>query len=259
MNKRIAIFAIVAAAFTASAPAWAFKSVARSTVTAQVTTGGAKIANVSVKIRNTSAPFGADQAAINWTGVSVPYAPGWKVADQFLLLVATVTDVNGGVQIYTRNMDNDALPKFVDPTPGDTSNADSNPAGLLMGTVGTTSSVLPMAWSIKTASATIGADLVAADPNSGPETGAGNRYQWLFMSDKNTPAIPSTNTTAFSNGAEFVTAINGTGVHSAQGPAGFFAHPNGANSFVYLQASFSQAAAQQSYRTTTLTVESFIE
>ena len=259
MKSRIVVLALIAAAVAAfSSPSWAFTPVARTTVTATVTTFGSKIAAVTVKIRNVGTPFGADQTQIAWSGVTPP-STQWKIADQFILLNATITDVGGGVQIYTRNMDADAVPAFVDPTPLDGTNVDSNPAGLLLGTSGTTGTRLQVAWSIKAASATVGTNLLPADPKTGPETGVGNRYQWLFMADKNTPAIPSTDTSAFSNGAESVTAINVSGLHTAAGPAGFFAHPDGQNSFLYLQGEFTTAAALQTYQTRTLTIESFLQ
>jgi len=258
MKKLVAVVLGLAAFAALSSSAWAFVPVARTTVTATVTTGGTRTAAVTVKIRTNTAPFGADQSQVTWSGVTPP-STQWKIADQFLLLNATVTDSGGGVQIYTRNMDSDASPKFEDPTPGDTSNTDSNPAGLLMGTSGTTTVTVPLAWSIKGASATVGTDLLAADPNTGPATGPGNKFQWLFMNDKNTPTIPATGTSAFVNGAAYVTAINVSGIHAASGEADFFTFPDGSNSFLYVQANFSAAAAAQAYKTSTLTIESYLQ
>src|SRR5439155_3431456 len=129
-----------------------------------------------------------------------------------LVLNSTVTASGGGVQIYTDNTASDAVPKFVDPTPADKTNNDSMAAGLVKGVSGTSSDTpLPMAWSIKDSSST---GVQAADPNNGPTSGPGNKFQWLFMKDKyNNQDVPGLNSTAFVNGQPFITMINVSGIH----------------------------------------------
>ena len=260
-KMKIAVLALFAAAMGASVQSWAFQSVARSTFTAGTKTSGALIANVTVKVRDNTAPFGADRSSVTWSGVTIP-GTGFKAADRFLLLNATVTDVGGGVQIYTRNTETDASPKFQDPTAGDKTNSDSMAAGLVAGLPGTTSTVtpLPIAWSIKASSQVIGTDLAAADPNNGPTTGIGNKFQWLYMKDRyNTANIVPLNFTAFVDGQAFITMINVTGLHIGQADTDFTAFLDGLNSFAYLEADFTTAAAQATYQTSTLTVESYLQ
>src|SRR5262249_7436338 len=120
----------------------------------------------------------------------------------------------------------------------------------------TSANTLPVAWSIKTDTATVGANLLPAEPNNASDT---NSFQWLYMSDKGiTTDIPSTNTKAFANADPFVTMIKQLGVHGAQGPTQFFADPDRI-SYVYLQSNFVTAASQTTYKTNRLTVEAFIQ
>ncbi len=266
MKKKLAVLAFVAAALGASAPSWAFQSVGRSTFTAGLLTGGVNTATATVVIKDAIDPIGSpNRSTVTWSGVTPP-STVWKLADRCLVITATVTDVGGGIQIYTRNTDPDAVPKFVDPTPLDTTNADSNPAGLLKGNVaGNTGIVLPMAWAIKSSSRTIegGTDATgvgAADPNTG-SSGAvyNNKFQWKFFKDRATPTIPSTGATAFVDGEPYVTMINVVGIHYGQADTEFATAAADKRSFVYVEANFAGAAAQQAYQTSTMTVESFIQ
>jgi hypothetical protein len=267
-KQKLALLAIVAAVMTVLAtPSSAFQSVQIATRAASVLTGGSLSASFTLKIRNTNDPLNpaVDLATITWSGVTPPTTQ-WKIADQLMVLVATVTDGNGGVQIYTNNKASDSSYSFVDPTPGITNNPDSDPAGLLKVPVAgtTTTSALSMAWSIKAATQTVGTTLLAADPNTGPTTGPGNKFQWLFMEDKNTPPIDFNgdainDTTGFINGDTFVTMIKTIGIHTGQGPTDFQAQPNGVPSYVYFQSNFTPAQAQTAYQTNTLRVEAFIQ
>jgi hypothetical protein len=132
-KQKLALLAIVAAVMTVLAtPSSAFQSVQIATRAASVLTGGSLSASFTLKIRNTNDPLNpaVDLATITWSGVTPPTTQ-WKIADQLMVLVATVTDGNGGVQIYTNNKASDSSYSFVDPTPGITNNPDSDPAGLL--------------------------------------------------------------------------------------------------------------------------------
>ena len=274
-KQRIALVAIAAAMFAASAPSWAFQSVGISTVTAGMHTNGSKVARFTLSIRDTSNPFGTSRSSITWSGVD-PLSTGWKIADQLVVMNSTVTDVGGGIQIYTDNTAADATPKFVDPTPAISSNTDSAAAGLLEGLSGTTSKVLPMAWSIKGSTkvvegGTSATGIGATDPNTGATTGSNNKYQWLFVTDKyNTLGIdfdgngvidPNTGDAApFVNGAPFIVMRNSVGVHNTQDPNDFGGGVGqGKDAYVYFQANFATAAAQQNYQTTTLRFEAFLQ
>ena len=277
MRKQLAVISIAAAFAAVAAPSWAFQSVQIATVTAGTTTGGAKVAQFSLAIKDVSDPFGANNpGSIGWSGVD-PLSTQWKIADQLLVINSTVTDLNGGIKIYTDNTAADASPQFVDPTPGNTVNQDSLASGLLLGTSGTTSEPpLAMAWSIKASTRVVeGGDvntgIGAADPNNGPETAtADNRFQWLFMTDEynwdtgvdfngDGDAVDEGDATAQALDSAFVTMINNVGIHFGQDDAEFGAHPNGEDAFVYFQANFSGAQVQQAYQTSTLRVEAFIE
>lgn len=251
MKKQLVLTGLVGSLVAFGAlSAQAFTSVQTAVVTAAATTAGTKTASFTLSLHPV-ASTATTATQIGWSGA----LPGgtWKIADQVMQLIWNVTDIAGGIQIYTDNNNAASNPRFVDPTPADNTNSDSNPAGLVM--VGNTSQVLPVAWSIKTGTATVGGNLVPADPTNTLDL---NSFQWLYMADKNTPAIPSTNTSAFVNADPFVTAIKQSGVHGAQGPTQFFADPD-KHSFVYMQANFATAAAQSSYQTNRLTVEAFIQ
>jgi len=263
---------VVSLAVLNASSARAFQSTQTQQITAQATTGGTLSSNFTATLMNVNNTAGPTTVA--WTGA----LPGssWKIADQMVRLQWSVTDAGGGIQVYTDNTNAAAVPRFVDQTPTDTTNPDSNPAGLLMGTSGTTGVALPVAWSIKTATMTVGTNLLAADPNAGPATGDGNRFQWLYLLDKLTPAIdrngdgdttdttgPNPDTAAFPTPTgPFVQMVKGpgaiSGIHFGQADTEFGSDPDH-NSYVYLQADFTNAAAQTTYRTSRLTIEAFIQ
>jgi hypothetical protein len=278
MKKYIAGMLVAAAALVASvAPSWAFQSVSITTITAQTTTGGTRTAAFTLVIRNVGTPLTGSVGTVNWTGVD-PLSTTWKIADQLLVINSTVTDAGGGIKIYTDNNHAAANPRFIPPTAVSTAPT-SVAAGLVkVPAVGTTTSEapLPMAWSIKTASKTVESGTVdtgigAADPQTGPETATrDNRFQWLNMTDKLNWASGTDyngdgdTTDPGDSGVKalddpFLVMINKIGIHFGQAPTEFGAHPDGQNSFVYLEANFATADVQQAYRTNTLRVEAFIQ
>jgi len=283
MNKKIALITAAAAILLlGSTRSWAvWRPQAISTVTATVTTGGTPSASFTLALKDVVNPATV-RPNVSWAG-ALPNST-WKIADTMLEIQWSVTDVNGGIQIYTDNTNQTmtpiASPYFVDATPGDNAsdpnghNLDSNPAGLLQVFTGLSSSTvaLPLAWSIKTSTMVVGLDnaargILPADPNGTVEIGAGNKYQWLYMKDKATPALDldgdgswtgSADGTPFANAESFVTMIKSSGIHGAQGPANFYADPD-RKSYVYLQGDFTTANAQTTYRTTGLKVEAFLQ
>lgn len=269
MKKYIAVLMFAAASLTAASSSWAFQSIRVTTVTATVTTGGARVADFSLAIRSVSNPFGGNLGAITWSGVD-PLSTQWKVADSLLVINSTVTDNNGGIKIYTDNTSATAVPRYVDPTPLDANDPDSLAGGLLKGTAGTTSAApLPMAWSVKAASNTVP---VAANPNHNGVNGNPtdtNAFQWLFMTDKsNWDGIDNNNDNDFTDANEtaplaldaaFPKVISSVGIHFGQADSEFGATPDGSNAFVYFQANFTGADVQQAYQTSALRVEAFIQ
>jgi hypothetical protein len=90
-------------------------------------------------------------------------------------------------------------------------------------------------------------------------------YNWFYFKDRGTPAIDydgdgltggANDGTAFADGEDYITIRNGTGIHSSQGSSGYF--PASTPDYVYLEANFSNAAAQTNYRTV-ITVEFFLQ
>lgn len=285
MKKQVrAVLVLIAAAIGMTTPSWAvFQSVGITTVTAQVTTTGTKSAAFNVRVRNVSSPLGADLGlTVNWTGID-PLALGankWRIADQLLVVNSSVTDSNGGIKIYTDNTAADANPKFVDPTPGvpgtpNRINQDSLAAGLLKGASGTTSvKPLAMAWSVKTSSKIVELNDVnrgigAVDPNVAPVAGYNSSVQWFNMTDVyNWDDGVDFNGDGDSNDvgdatpqaldALFVSMIRIDGAH-VQKVGVFDPLTASKNAFVYLEADFTNAAALQTYKTSTLRVEGYIQ
>jgi len=282
MKKLLAGIAVAFGALVASvAPSYAFTSVGITTVTAQTTTGGIRTAAFTLLVRNVGTQLtGGGSAAttpVTWSGVD-PMVTTWKLADQLLVINSTVTDIGGGIKIYTDNTAADANPRFIPPVPGTPFNQQNVAGGLVKGGAATTSApTLPMAWTIKTGTRTIESGnaltgVGAADPNTGSEAAVfNNRFQWLFVTDKfnwapgidfngdgdvldvgDTPANRPLDSL-------YTTMINSVGVHFGQADTEFGAAPDGTNSYVFFQANFATADVQQLYRTNTLRVEAFLQ
>jgi len=289
MKKLIAaIFALTALTVMASSSRAAFTSVAKQSVTAVATMGGvAKVTVDSLEIKDVVDVNGPNRAQLTWTGID-PTALGanpWRVSDQLIKLRTTITTLTGGIQLITDNTNGSATPKFVDPTPAISSNTDSNPAGLLLvPAIGNnTSDSLSMAWSIKDSSRTVESNLGddtrgigATDPNTGAATGGNNKFQWLFVVDKQSKGIDwngsgflgdtiggIADTSDFIDGQEFSRIMDDRGIHYAQanadGSPAFGGGPGTKTSFVYFQADFTKALPTLTYKTNTLTLETFTE
>jgi len=265
MKKYLAGMLIAAAAIVASAaPSWAFQSVQEAQARATATTGGTNqaaftIDNFRLVSNNTNV------STFTWTFPSVdPLSASWTRANEYMVIRATVTDVGGGVKIYTDNTRGDATPKFVPPTNVSTAPT-SFAAGLLKGTSGTTSAApLPMAWSIKTSTT---AAPVAANPQAG--LADANSFQWLNVTDfSNWASGIDYNGNGTTNdpgdaaplalNAKFPTMINNVGVHFGQADTEFGAYPDGATSYVYMEANFAGADVQQAYQTSKVIIEAYI-
>jgi hypothetical protein len=235
----------------------------------------------SARIKNIS--DNADASDVVWN-VSIPVAAqdAWVRADQYVELnVQPITNEQWGIQIYTDNANVASVPMFVDPSPGDTTNLDSNPAGLLYDNGGApTFNVLPMAWSIKDDLSSLP---TATNPNhtglNGYPTDE-DSYQWLFMKDRETPEMVlktpnggDVTTPAFMDGEDYITVRKRAMLSAGEQAASHYTQGNPAGStpdeqlgyfasqspeFIFFSADFFNAGAQATYRTK-VTLEFFVE
>ena len=167
-------------------------------------------------------------------------------------------------QIYTNNTASTANPKFS--TTVQSGKVGSNPAGMV--DVQAPSQTLPLAWSIKAgAQAPTAVTPTAAEPNNNGLNGNPtdpNAFQWLYMEDSATPAIPASGTGTFSNGDPFITVKNNSRIHYAQGPGNEPLYPaqlgaTDSPNYIFLEANFGAAVAPQTYQTSKLTVEFYYQ
>jgi len=210
---------------------------------------GTPVFNVAIKNVSNQQPA----SVLTWSG---GLTANWVRADQYLeLAVDPYNNQTWGVQIYTDNKGSGANPTFSTTIPAGKSG--SNPAGLV--DMQKTSATLPLAWSIKAGTQTaIAAEPATAEPNDNGQNGNPtdpHAFQWLYMEDAQTPAIPSENTNQFQNGNSFVTVQDNAGIHFGQSDFEFGAQypPN----YIYLEANFKNALTPQTYQTSTLRVEFF--
>ncbi len=246
--------------FAAAAPSFAFTTVAKTTTTASVEFSGSGITAFSIEIRVVDGGALASPAAISWnpsTQNIVPGTTGWKAALQYIVLRSTMTNASGGIQIYTDNKGAGADPVYT---------GIGNPAGLVgySATDATLSSTtIPMCWrvvdtSTNTLTIVQGSDNKLYSAELGGQAGTFPCFAW--MKDKNTPTIASADTTAFSDGEDYITVKEARrGIHYAEGPNigqswGSSASPD----YIYFGANFS-TAFNATYRTKTLRIESFTD
>ncbi len=220
----------------------------------------------AANVRNVSNNAPAEEVTWNAT---VPNS-GWVRGNQYVELAYQPNDISAwGIQIYTDNK-NVAIqtPTYVDPTPGNLTNSDSDPAGLVLVTGGATSSEkLPMAWSIKELVTDLPAPM---EPNNTGLRGCPsdpNAFQWFYMLDKGTPAVdlfgcdnvPYTGT-AFVDGNDYSRVAKGVNssrtAHSAQGPDGYF--PTISPDYIFFQTNLANAAPQDVF-VTKVNLEFFFE
>lgn len=235
----------------------AFTSRGTALLTASATTGGTPtIAITSAVIKNRS--NNAITTALGWSST----AAGWQVSDQYIELATNINTVNGGVQIYTDNLN--ATPAYT----GVVSSVTQTPAGLV-NNVDTTAK-LATAWRASTGTLSV---VSAVDPNAN----SGESFLWFFHLDKSQVANVLNGST-FVNGDPFATvyAAPGTtltsgptlvaagqafavpaGVHFAQGPLQFGGFSTTATTYLYTQADFTGALAATTYSTNRLVLEAF--
>jgi hypothetical protein len=182
---------------------------------------------------------------IAWSNITLPAT--FKAADDYIQLDSTITLSNGGIQIYTDNVNATGVSKFTGPING----TSPTPAGLVNNSDGTKK--LPTGWTILAAN---GAAPVAGDPNV-------NR-SWFYHEDASQVAVASLNAGAFTPGEDNITVENVNGIHFAQGN-GAVGGVNDANygggshspNYIYTEADFSTAAAPNTYSTTRLILEAY--
>ena len=185
----------------------------------------------------------------------------WVRSNQYIEFQAQPIDTRPwGVQIYTDNTNPAQIPHFVDPTPGITSNFDSNPAGLIEALPGNTTTyrTLDMGWKIQDSTQPAPA---AIQPYSSLD-GTGD-FTWSFFKDLHSPAIDvnGNGTTtdpvdrpAFTPGEPYITVKSNAGIQTVSGS--FFPSLN--PDYLYIEADFTPAGAQTVYKANIL-LEYFIQ
>ena len=254
IKKYVVPLAVLACAILMPVKGFAFTSVTKSTQTALVTFIGAGSATLIVTPSN-----GAGNPIL-WTSPTA--GSGWVDAGNYLVVNSTVTSFGGGVQIYTDNANSVpawsgtvvCTPATCGSTVGVSTN---NPAGLVCSSATTTT--LPIAWSATPSTWTVTA---AVEPNL---CTGGNAIacQWNYMEDDYTPNVPTTSTSGFVNGADYVLLYKaGAGLHYDSGSTGFFPNNTPGAFNVFLEANFANALTATggiTYKTTTLRLESFTQ
>ncbi len=235
-----------------------FQSRGTAVLSASVVTGGTAevtITNAVIRNRSNNSPA----AALGWSNT----AAGWQVSDQYIELGTNITTTNGGVQIYTDNVN--ATPAYT----GVINQNTKSPAGLVNNSV--TTENLPTAWRASTFTLTAVAGV-------NPGANAGESFLWFFHEDKSQVANVL-NAARFNNGDPFIMvyAAPGTtaqpgatlatpapapvaipaGIHFAQSPQEFGGFTTTATSFIYTEANFTGALAQTTYSTNRLVLEAF--
>lgn len=211
-----------------------------------------------------------DPALPMWSQINP--GSGWVRSAQYIDVDAQPISIDPwNIRIYTDNKNPIQTYTFVDPTPNNTINADSDPAGMLLKKPNefTSSAKIPLAWSIKDKNAPDSVP-ATAEPNNANDL---NSFQWFYMLDINSPPIDRNNdgdvddtdpianpdpnlrdSLGFNNAqtTPYVTmmrqaAPTGAAIHVSQDPAAFFQveNPNA----LYLEANFDFAAAQSNYYT----------
>jgi len=237
MSNRVAKVALVAVAILGLGSARSFALTLGPTFvsSATVTVGGTPTLNLSIDLRDVSNPLtDTNPAQITWSGAN---AGGfWKIADQCMLMTATVTYGTGGVQILTNNKIADGTFQY---------SGVGNPAGLVSAS-GT--QALSMAWSLKLTTATVGTTVLPQDPNAGDTTGFDNSAQWTFMQDRDT--------SGFTEGQTASSLIKPSDGGAQLFQFTFFPYTN--PMFLYFEANFAAATAATTYGTNNLVVQGYI-
>jgi len=228
----------------------AFDSVSRSTFTATVNLTNQGFIAMSATINNLD---GSPASEITWDPNEVALGQtSWLRAKQYVVLEATITASSSGIQVYTDNCAADASPQFyiLNPT-------SANPAGLVRDDL--RDRTLKLCWRLTdkpTDSLTItqGSDNCLYSNELGGE--ASNFRCFLWMKDHSTPDIPASNTVAFHDGEDYVTAWEeNRGNQVAEGTWFHCDSPN----YMYFGANFLGAASPATYKTSTMRIEAFIE
>jgi len=184
-------------------------------------------------------------------GFSVTMPARWVRANQYIEYNAQPADIRPwGLAIYTDNRNAGITPRFQDPTPGITMNADSNPAGMLLALPGatTTHHRLDMGWRVEDS---MSPPPAAVQPFSTFD-GTGS-FQWFYMKDKTSPAIDvngdgDTNDPVdrpgYSAEDPYMKVESNQGIRTAGGSF----NPSLGPDYIFLEADFSYGAAQVPYK-----------
>lgn len=230
-----------------------FSSIARTTYTAEITFTSTGTVALEARIYNLNGTEPAQQK-ITWDESDITLGQTeWMRARQYVKLSSTITVIGGGIQVYTDNCAADANPRFyvVNPT-------SFNPVGLIKNS--TRDKGLKMCWRLTdntTDTLTINSVMQGtAVKLYNPDLGS--TYPcFLWMKDRSCPDLPTTpENDAFANGEDYVTMLEEyRGAQHAEGTWAPMASPN----YLYLGANFVDAAAPETYRTSALRIEAFVE
>ena len=213
-------------------------------------------ASMTVNLRNLADT--SNVSALTWkTGAGAGEVnvgvTDWMIADA--LIKVTTNWTAGGIQIYTDNTETGASPRW---------NGGGDPCGLLKVIPGQSTSTvrLPLCWRIMDNTTdythleikqTIASDIGGANHLRCPAYGdpATTNYNcWFWMMDEGT--------SGFSNGDDYVTFLTkDKGYHHAESPLDWLI--GGSPYYVYVGAKFQSAAAGETYQTTKLKLELYIE
>jgi hypothetical protein len=191
---------------------------------------------------------GSTTSWIYWNASSITLgSTSWRAADAYVVLYSTITNSNGGVQIYTDNKSNDASAVYT---------GAQNPVGLIA-VEDTTEPPLPMCWRIvdsTTTTLTI-KELIVSTTGYLYSNELGSSYHcFLWMEDRNT--------SGFQYGADYVTAKSGRLDNSGNSPCiqdaeGQWDHALSPD-YIYFGADFTNARSPRTYRTN-IRIETFTE
>lgn len=214
-------------------PSHAFTSKGVVTSTASATIGGG-LAQMSVSIVGGS--------SVTWNATA---GSGWTLASQYIQIASTLTIAGSGIQTYTQNSGG----LFTG------ANSSTTAAGLV--NLSSATQTIPLAWQINgSTSGPVG----VADPNCTGASGqpsycatqAQTGWAWFYYADKGVNLLANAPGNFY---IQVESAGNPVSIQYAQGSFGA-----GAASSVnklYLEALFQNALSGNTYKTNTLTVESF--
>lgn len=259
MRKALSILIAIAWVISTTGVSFAqFESDGDAAFEAGVTTGGTPsvVTGLSTTLRNISDDLEA--ASASWTDVDA--GDDWVAGDQYIDIQGFETYSTWGIQIYTDNVNSTTA-----------YTGTGNPAGLV--NAGNTAAAIPMCWRVVadklfTAGSVdlqileryIATDDIYVLLREAADYTDDISYfaPWFWMLDKNTPDVDVTTdgNQPFDDYQVYAKAVGSEGIQIA--PETWTPIPTSTSYYhVYLGAKFTNAAADATYTTDTLTVEMY--